>query len=88
MTARGVMGYGVSGGASGDINLHGLSGSFARVIVLIDGRPLYMGLMGHPISDICQSYLAEWVEVLHGPASVLYGSNAMGGVINIVTRRR
>lgn len=88
VTARGVMGYGVSGGASGDINLHGLSGSFARVIVLIDGRPLYMGLMGHPISDICQSYLAERVEVLHGPASVLYGSNAMGGVINIVTRRR
>lgn len=31
--------------------------------------------------------MAERVEVLRGPASVLYGSNAMGGVINIVTRK-
>ena len=46
-----------------------------------------MGLMGHPISDAYQSMLAERVEVLRGPASVLYGSNAMGGVINIVTRK-
>lgn len=46
-----------------------------------------MGLMGHPIADACQSMLTERVEVLRGPASVLYGSNAMGGVINIVTRK-
>ena len=31
--------------------------------------------------------MAERVEVLRGPASVLYGSNAMGGVVNIVTRK-
>jgi len=43
--------------------------------------------MGHPISDAYQSFLAEKVEVLRGPASMLYGSNAMGGVINIITRR-
>ena len=47
-----------------------------------------MGLMGHPIADAYQSMIAEKVEVLRGPASVLYGSNAMGGVINIVTRRQ
>ena len=47
----------------------------------------YMGLMGHPIADAYQSLMAERVEVLRGPASVLYGSNAMGGVINIVTRQ-
>ena len=46
-----------------------------------------MGLMGHPIADAYQSLMAERVEVLRGPASVLYGSNAMGGVINIVTRQ-
>ena len=46
-----------------------------------------MGLFGHPVSDACQSFLAERVEVLRGPASVLYGSNAMGGVVNIVTRK-
>lgn len=45
-----------------------------------------MGLMGHPIADAYQSLMAERVEVLRGPASVLYGSNAMGGVVNIVTR--
>ena len=43
--------------------------------------------MGHPIADAYQSMMAERVEVLRGPASVLYGSNAMGGVINIVTRK-
>lgn len=47
-----------------------------------------MGLMGHPIADAYQSMLTEKVEVLRGPASVLYGSNAMGGVINIVTRKQ
>ena len=44
------------------------------------------GLFVHPISDSYQTLMAERVEVLRGPASVLYGSNAMGGVINIVTR--
>lgn len=86
-TARGVMGYGVSGGAAGGISLRGLSGGTARMMVLIDGHPQYAGIFGHPIADAYQSLLADRVEVLRGPASVLYGSNAMGGVINIVTRR-
>lgn len=86
VTSRGVMGYGVSGGAAGGISLRGLDGASGRIMVLIDGHPQYAGLMGHPVSDACQSLLADRVEVLRGPASVLYGSNAMGGVINIVTR--
>lgn len=86
-TARGVMGYGVSGGAAGSISLRGLSGGSARMMVLIDGHPQYAGIFGHPIADAYQTLLADRVEVLRGPASVLYGSNAMGGVINIVTRR-
>ncbi len=86
-TARGVMGYGVSGGAAGGISLRGLSGGSARLMVLIDGHPQYAGIFGHPIADAYQSLLADKVEVLRGPASVIYGSNAMGGVINIVTRR-
>lgn len=85
-TARGVMGYGVSGGAAGGISLRGLSGGTARLMVLIDGHPQYAGIFGHPIADAYQSLLADRVEVLRGPASVLYGSNAMGGVVNIVTR--
>lgn len=87
VTARGIMGYGVSGGAAGSISLRGLSGGTARLMVMIDGHPQYAGIFGHPIADAYQSLLAERVEVLRGPASVLYGSNAMGGVINIVTRK-
>lgn len=86
-TARGVMGYGVSGGAAGGISLRGLSGGTARMMVLIDGHPQYAGIFGHPVADAYQSLLADKVEVLRGPASVLYGSNAMGGVVNIVTRK-
>lgn len=86
-TARGIMGYGVSGGAAGGISLRGLSGGTARMMVLIDGHPQYAGIFGHPIADAYQTLLADKVEVLRGPASVLYGSNAMGGVINIVTRK-
>lgn len=92
-TARGIMGYGVSTGAAGGMSLRGIGGApqsglpTTGLLVLIDGHPQYMGLMGHPIADAYQSMLAERVEVVRGPASVLYGSNAMGGVINIVTRK-
>lgn len=92
-TSRGLMGYGVSGGAAGQMSLRGVGGApqaglpTTGLLILIDGHPQYMGLMGHPIADAYQSLMAERVEVLRGPASVLYGSNAMGGVINIVTRK-
>lgn len=86
-TSRGIMGYGVSNGAAGGISLRGLSGGNARLMVLIDGHPQYAGIFGHPIADAYQTLLADRVEVLRGPASVLYGSNAMGGVVNIVTRK-
>ena len=75
VTGRGVMGYGVSNGAAGGISLRGVGGgSAAQMLVLIDGHPQYMGLFGHPIADAYQSMLAERVEVVRGPASVLYGS--------------
>ncbi|GAT63559.1 TonB-dependent receptor plug domain-containing protein [Paludibacter jiangxiensis] len=87
-TSRGIMGYGVSTGAAGGMSLRGIGGSpTTELLVLIDGHPQYMGLMGHPLADAYQSLLADKVEVVRGPASVLYGSNAMGGVINIVTRK-
>ena len=86
LTSRSMMGYGVSTGAAGGISLRGISGGTGQMLVLIDGHPQYNGVYGHPISDSYQTLLAERVEVLRGPASVLYGSNAMGGVVNIVTR--
>ena len=87
VTSRSMMGYGVSTGAAGGINLRGITGGAGQLMVLIDGHPQYQGIYGHPISDSYQTLMAERVEVLRGPASVLYGSNAMGGVLNIVTRQ-
>ena len=87
VTSRAMMGYGVSTGAAGGINLRGITGGAGQLMVLIDGHPQYQGIYGHPISDSYQALMAERVEVLRGPASVLYGSNAMGGVLNIVTRQ-
>lgn len=86
VTSRGMLGYGVSTGAAGGIKVRGI-GSTANLLVLIDGLPQYAGLYGHPIADAYQTMLADRVEVLRGPASMMYGSNAMGGVVNIVTRQ-
>ena len=88
VTSRSMMGYGVSTGAAGGINLRGITGGAGQLLVLIDGHPQYQSIFGHPISDSYQTLMAERVEVLRGPASVLYGSNAMGGVLNIVTRAK
>lgn len=86
LTSRGMMGYGVSTNAAGGLSLRGLSAGTGQMIVLVNGHPQYNGVYGHPISDSYQTMIADRVEVLRGPASMLYGSNAMGGVINIVTR--
>ena len=89
ITQRGVMGYGVANGAAGGMSIRGIGGSpTSGVLILIDGHPQYMGLMGHPLADSYQSMMTERVEVVRGPASVLYGSNAMGGVINIITKKQ
>ena len=88
LTERGVLGYGVSNGAAGGISVRGTGGSpNTEVLVLTDGRPQMMGLMGHPLPDTYMSAGVERVEVIRGPASIIHGTNAMGGVINIITQR-
>ena len=87
VTSRGMMGYGVSGGAAGGMMLRGISSGAGQIMVLIDGHPQYNGVYGHSIADSYQTMMIDRVEVLRGPASMLYGSNAMGGVVNIVTRK-
>jgi iron complex outermembrane receptor protein len=89
ITQRGVSGFGVSAGSAGSITLRGVgSSSSSQVLTLIDGHPQYMGIMGHHLPDAYRSQDVEKVEVVRGPASVLYGSNAMGGAVNIITRRQ
>jgi outer membrane receptor for ferrienterochelin and colicins len=70
---------------TGDIHMNGMEGAYTSI--LIDGMPVVSslssiyGLSGIPLSMI------ERVEVIKGPASALYGSQAMAGVINIITKK-
>ena len=89
VTERGVTGFGVATGSAGQITIRGIGGNpTTGVLMLIDGHPQFMGLMGHPLPDSYVASDVERVEVIRGPASILYGSNAMGGVINIITRKQ
>ena len=87
VTSRGMAGYGTSTGSAGSISMRGFGASSGRVLILIDGHPQYATIYGHPVSDAYIASDAERVEVSRGAASVLYGSNAMGGAINIITRK-
>lgn len=89
VTERGITGFGVSTGAAGQIMLRGIGGSpNTEVLVLVDGNPQFMGVMGHPLPDTYIASDVEKVEVIRGAASTLYGTNAMGGVINIITKEQ
>jgi len=89
VTQRGVVGFGLGTGAAGQISIRGVGGApNAQVLVLVDGRPDFVGLFGHPLPDAYALSEVDRVEVLRGPASAVYGTNAMGGVINIITRRK
>jgi len=89
ITERNILGFGVATGGSGAINIRGVGNApNTQVLVLIDGHPQYQGIFGHPLADAYVSSDVEKVEVIRGPGSVLYGSNAMAGVINIITRKK
>ena len=81
VTSRSMMGYGVSTGAAGGINMRGITGGAGQLMVLIDGHPQYQGIYGHPISDSYQTMMAERVEVLRGPASVLFQQARRGRLL-------
>jgi len=69
---------------TGDIHINGLEGPYT--LVLIDGMPIVSGLSTvYGLSGIPNS-LIEQVEIVKGPASSLYGSEAVGGLINVITK--
>ena len=70
---------------TGDIHINGLEGPYT--FVLIDGMPIVSGLSTvYGLTGIPQA-LIQRVEVVKGPASTLYGSEAVGGIINIITKK-
>jgi outer membrane receptor for ferrienterochelin and colicins len=69
---------------TGDIHINGLEGPYT--LIMIDGMPIVSGLSTvYGLSGIPNS-LIEQIEVVKGPASSLYGSEAVGGLINVITK--
>lgn len=89
VTERNLLGFGVATGGAGSISIRGVSSSpNTSVLVMLDGNPQFQGIFGHPLSDAYVASDVEKVEIIRGPASILYGSNAMAGVINIISKKQ
>jgi outer membrane cobalamin receptor len=87
VTRRGVMGYGISSNGTGEVNIRGVGGSpNTDILVVINGRPDFQGEMGHTLPDFYSLSDAGSIRLIEGPVSVLYGSNAMGGAVEILPR--
>tara|TARA_R110000868_G_scaffold63507_7_gene191646 strand:+ start:1384 stop:3468 length:2085 start_codon:yes stop_codon:yes gene_type:complete len=84
--------YVTGGGNSQDVSIRGMSDAYT--LFLVDGRPISAGRSvntngsdGGKQIGLPPLSMVERIEVIRGPMSSLYGSEAMGGVINIITRR-
>jgi outer membrane receptor for ferrienterochelin and colicins len=69
---------------SGGVQIEGLSSR--HVLLLVDGQPLVGRIDGELDVSRVPAWMIDRVEVIKGPLSTLYGSSAMGGVINVITR--
>lgn len=70
-----------------DVAIRGLGDKGTRLAVLVDGKPMKMGLFGCSVTHELPLNNVEKIEVVRGASSVLYGSDAMGGVVNIITKK-
>ena len=87
VTERNIFGFGISNGGSGGIKMRGVGGSpTSQVLMMVDGKPQFAGVYSHHVADNYESEYVDHVEIVRGPSSVLYGSNAMGGAINLITK--
>lgn len=69
---------------TGDIHINGMEGAYT--MVLIDGMPIVSGLSTvYGLNGIPNS-IVQRIEIIKGPAAALYGSEAMGGIINVITK--
>ena len=86
---QGIYAYDVTGvGAGGTINMRGFYGGMSsHQLVLVDGIPQNKGKDRLVNWDLIPIDNVERIEVMRGPASSLYGDNAMSGVINIITKK-
>jgi outer membrane cobalamin receptor len=82
-TAVNISNYG-GPGATKNIRMRGASA--AQTLVMVDGRPLNSPRDGEADLSMIPLDTVERIEIVHGPASHLYGSSAMGGAINIITK--
>ncbi|MGD9494537.1 MAG: TonB-dependent receptor [Bacteroidales bacterium] len=68
------------------VTMRGLSGSEqGRTLVLLDGIPINKSDGGTVNFNLVDPLLVDRMEIVKGPSSALYGGNAMGGVINIIS---
>lgn len=87
VTQKGLFGYGSSTDAAGSVSIRGVGGG-NKVLMMTDGLPQWAGIFGHALPDTYLADNAQKVEIIRGPASLIYGSNAMGGVINVISNRQ
>jgi iron complex outermembrane receptor protein len=84
MLEKMIIGYGVGVQGAGTINMRGQGGKpNTGMLVLLNGHPDFMGIFGHPLPDVYGLDDVQQVEILAGPSSSVFGSQAMGGIINI-----
>ncbi len=87
---RGELGIDVRGyGPLGQTSTVSLRGSTAsQVLVLVDGRPVNHVALGISDLSLLSLDIVEKIEIVRGPISSLYGANALGGVVNIITKEK